>query len=131
MCADTPADPLVGADDHIGPHTQLSKIGKVVEHYTKSIPGIDRYVIMPDHVHMIILVSAEDLLQGPMWSSVPTKRSISTTIRTWKTLITKELGSSIWQRFYYEHVIRNEQDYWEIVRYIQENPAKRYYRRGR
>ena len=116
---------------HIGPHTQLSKIGKVVEHYTKSIPGIDRYVVMPDHVHMIILVSAEDMLQGPMWSSAPTKRNISTTIRTWKTLITKELGSSIWQRSYYEHVIRNEQDYWEIVRYIQENPAKRYYRLGR
>ena len=122
---------IVGADDHIGPHTQLSEIGKVVDRYTKTIPGIAQYVIMPEHVHMILLVSAEEVRQGPMWSSAPTGRNISTTIRSWKTLITKELGQSIWQRSYYEHVIRNEQDYWEIVRYIQENPAKRYYRRGR
>ena len=42
----------------------------------------------------------------------------------------KELGEGIWQRSFYEHVIRGEQDYWEIVKYIEENPAKWYYRRG-
>lgn len=121
----------VGADDYIGPYTQLTKIGKLVEKYTQSIPGIDRYVIMPDHVHMILRVSAETETEGPMWSSAPTKRNVSTTVRSWKTLITKELGESIWQRSYYEHVIRNETDYWEIVKYIEQNPAKWYYRRGR
>ena len=126
-----PTDPHVGADDHIGPYTQLSEIGRVVERYTKTIPGIDRYVIMPDHVHMILKVSADDTLQGPMWSSAPTNRNVIMSIRSWKTLITKELGHSIWQRSYYEHIIRNEKDYWEIVRYIEENPAKRYYCRGR
>ena len=122
---------LVGADDHIGPHTQLSPIGRVVEKYIKTIPGIDCYVIMPEHVHMILKVSADETYQGPMWSSAPTGRNVSVSVRSWKTLITKELGRSIWQRSYYEHVIRDEYDYWEIVRYIMENPAKRYYRRGR
>ena len=121
---------IVGAGDHTGPYTQLSEIGKTVEAFTKTVPGIDRYVIMPDHVHMILLVSAEDDMEGPMWSSAPTKRNIQTTIRSWKTLISKALGTSIWQRSYYEHVIRCEQDYWEIVKYIEENPAKWYYRRG-
>ena len=120
----------VGADDHIRPYTKLSKIGALVEQYTCTVPGIDRYVIMPDHVHMILLVSAENAVEGPMWSSAPTKRNIETTIRSWKTLITKELGERIWQRSFYEHVIRGEQDYWEIVKYIEENPAKWYYRRG-
>ena len=122
---------IVGADDHIRPYTKLSKIGTVVERYTRTIPGIDHYVIMPDHVHMILQVSATNAAEGPMWSSAPTKRNIETTIRSWKTLITKELGERIWQRSFYEHVIRGEQDYWEIVKYIEENPAKwYYYRRG-
>lgn len=120
---------VVGADDHIRPYTQLSKTGILVERYTRTVPGIDRYVIMPDHVHMILQVSATNVVEGPMWSSAPTKRNIETTIRSWKTLITKELGESLWQRSFYEHVIRGEQDYWEIVKYIEENPAKWYYHR--
>ena len=122
--------PNVGADDHIGPYTQLSKVGILVEQYTRTLPGIDRYVIMPDHVHMILLVSAENAVEGLMWSSAPTKRNIETTIRSWKTLITKALGESLWQRSFYEHVIRGERDYWEIVKYIEENPAKWYYHRN-
>ena len=122
---------VVGAGDHTGPYTQLSKTGALVERYTRTVPGIDRYVIMPDHVHMILQVSATNVLEGPMWSSAPTKRNIETTIRSWKTLITKELGESLWQRSFYEHVIRGEQDYWEIVKYLEENPAKWYYHRRR
>ena len=122
---------VVGAGDHTGPHTQLTQTGKIVEQFTRTVPGVDRYVIMPDHVHMILTVSAENTAEGPMWSSAPTKRNISTTIRSWKTLITKALGEGIWQRSYYEHVIRCEQDYWEIVKYIEENPAKWHNRRGR
>ena len=64
-----------------------------------------------------------------MWSSAPT--SISSRIKTFKTLVTKELGQNIWQRSYYDHVIRDEHDYLRIAKYIMENPAKwmedRYY----
>ena len=122
---------IVGAGDHTGPYTKLSETGILVERYTRTVPGIDRYVIMPDHVHMILQVSAIHATEGPMWSSAPTKQNIETTIRSWKTLITKVLGESIWQRSFYDHVIRCEQDYWEIVKYIEENPARWYYRRGR
>ena len=57
--------------------------------------------------------------------------SISNRIKTFKTLVTKELGRNIWQRSYYGHVIRDEHDYLRIAEYIIENPAKwmedRYY----
>ncbi len=122
---------IVGADDHIGPHTNLSNIGKIVEKYTHTIPGIDQYVIMPNHVHMILRISAKDPLEGPMWSSAPTDTSIPRLMRTWKSLITKELGESIWQRSYYDHIIRDEQDYIVRAQYIANNPARwcqdRYY----
>ena len=94
---------IVGVDDHIDPRVVLSRIGIIVEKYTRLIPG-----------------------DGPMWSSAPTDAKVPTLIRTWKTLISKELGESIFQRSYYDHVIRNEQDYTNIAQYILGNPGKWY-----
>ena len=86
---------------------------------------------MPNHVHMILHSSASNVLEGPMWASAPTNNQISAAVRSWKILVTKELGYSIWQRSYHDHIIRNEEDYVAILQYIQENPAKwcddRYY----
>jgi REP element-mobilizing transposase RayT len=115
---------IVGADAHIGPHPALTAAGAVVEKYIKSIPGIGEYVIMPNHVHMILRISATDVLQGPMWASAPTNASVPNLIRSFKTLTSKDLGESIWQRSYYDHVIRDEADYLVRVRYIEENPSK-------
>ena len=96
----------------------------VVEKYIRSIPGIGAYVIMPNHVHMILHISATNLLQGPMWASAPTQANVSSLIRSFKILVSKELGQSIWQRSYYDHIIRDEQDYLIKLQYIMENPAK-------
>ena len=59
-----------------------------------------------------------------MWASAPTKANVSDLVRSWKTLVSKELGSSIWQRSYYDHIIRGEAEYTEIAAYIENNPAK-------
>ena len=114
----------VGADAHIGPSVVLSDTGKIVEKYTRSIPGIAEYTIMPNHVHMILRISAREVTQGPMWASAPTDTNIEKLMRSWKILITKELGQSIWQRSYYDHIIRDEQDYVTRAQYIMNNPAK-------
>ena len=113
-----------GADAHIGPQVKLTPIGMVVEKYLKTIPGIGEYVIMPNHVHMILHISADDPQKGPMWASAPTKALIPSLVRSWKVLVSKELGQRIWQRSYYDHIIRDQQDYDIRVRYIRENPAK-------
>ena len=118
---------IVEADAHIGPSVVLTTVGKMTEKYIKSIPGIGNYVIMPNHVHMILHISAKDALKGPMWASAPTDASIPSLVRSWKTLVSKELGESIWQRSYYDHVIRDEEDYVTKVQYIEENPAKWFY----
>ena len=96
----------------------------VVEKYLKTIPGIGEYVIMPNHVHMILHISADDPQKGPMPTSAPTKALIPSLVRSWKVLVSKELGQRIWQRSYYDHIIRDQQDYDIRVRYIRENPAK-------
>ena len=108
------------SDAYIDPQVYLSPYGRIVERYIKTIPGIDKYVIMPNHVHLIIRI---DAAKGPMWASAPTQ-SLSSRIRSFKTLVSKEIGRSLWQRSYYDHVIRNEADYLRIWQYIDENPAK-------
>ena len=73
---------------------------------------------MPDHVHMIIRIE-----NGTMWASSPTNR-VANIVRSLKILTTKEIGQSIFQRSYYDHVIRNQEDYNETWEYIENNPAK-------
>ena len=90
---------------------QLSPLGRLAEKYLLKIAQLDHYVIMPNHVHLILLLEQ---------SSV----SVPQIIRSWKTLVSKEAGFSPWQRSYYDHIIRNQRDYDRIRRYMEENPAR-------
>ena len=51
--------------------------------------------------------------------------TISTDVQQMKGYVTKQIGISVWQKLFYDHVIRNEKDYREIWQYIDNNPAKR------
>jgi hypothetical protein len=62
---------------------------------------------------------------------LPTAQSLSTIVRSFKAAVTKRVRElagrpdlEVWQRNYYEHVIRNEGSLNEIRRYIQENPLR-------
>ena len=104
---------IVGDDAHIVP----KKYGIIIEKYIRNVPEIEKYVIMPNHIHMIIRIKDS----GTMWASSPTKNVINI-VRSIKTLTTKEIGQSIFQRSYYDHIIRNQTDYNEIWEYIENNP---------
>ena len=114
---------IVGDDDFIVPKNSLSKIGLVCDKYINNINiiyenvSVDKYVIMPNHIHMIIF------LHGTMRASSPTK-NIETIIRSFKTMVTKEIGYSVWQKSYHDHIIRCEDDYQKIWEYIENNPLK-------
>ncbi len=96
--------------------------GLVVEKYIKNAHEVTKYVIMPDHIHMIV-----ELDSGEKWETTVHQRKrnrIASIVRSIKTLTTKEIGISLFQRGYYEHVIRNQQDYDETWEYIDNNPRK-------
>ena len=82
---------------------------------------VEKYVIMPNHLHMILWIKETE--ENP-----PT---ISHVIQQMKGAVTKQLGVSIWQKSFHDHVIRGKQDYLEIWEYIENNPLKwtldRYY----
>ena len=50
--------------------------------------------------------------------------TISRVVQQLKGYITKRIGSSIWQKLFVDHVVRNRQDYEEHVKYIYENSMK-------
>ena len=115
------------------PKLRLTETGGIVEKYilsTEKISGlrVDKYCIMPNHVHLLLAVESNG---GTPGAASPTRAAIPDAIRVLKRLTNKEAGCELWQRSYHEHVIRNESDYREICAYIDENPAKwaldRYY----
>lgn len=114
---------IVGDDAHIVPIVKLTEFGMVVQKYIHGIVGIDKYVIMPNHIHLIIIIPGHE--NGTMWASSPTtKQSISQIIKSFKTLVTKQIGYSIWQRSFHDHIIRDETEYRKIWEYIDTNPQK-------
>ena len=116
---------VVGRDDLIPPSVRLTPTGAVVQRYIHGIEtayntvALDSYVIMPDHIHLLLRFHPSE--NGGMGSSRPT---LDMVIRGLKRMVTQELGCSIWQDSFYDHVIRSEQAYCEICQYIDDNPAK-------
>ena len=117
---------LVGRDDPGAPHIKLSEYGRIVEENLKLIESyyecfvVDIYIIMPNHIHMIIISSKPP--DGAPGSSRPTM--VSTIIAAFKKFTAKEIRENIWQTSYYDRIIRDYDEYCEIWKYIDENPFK-------
>ena len=106
-----------------------SEYGKIVDKYINNARdyfgvSVDLYAIMPNHVHLIVSINDETIVDEKAKRSV-----VSKVVGYIKMNATKEINAKfgkqkIWQRGFYDHVIRNEQDYDEIAKYVQENPYK-------
>ncbi len=114
------------------PFVELSNIGEIAaeqwhelkERYKNLI--LDQFVVMPNHIHGIISIANERAEQSP----APTK-TVGDIICTYKSITTKlsnkvdnSQGRVIWQRNYYEHIIRDEPELKKIREYIMTNPEK-------
>ena len=86
---------------------------------------VDKYVIMPNHIHAIFVLNTE----SAETRSHPTLMDI---VCAYKSLTVKEckkngFAEKLFQASFYEHIIRGLDDYNDIVRYIHENPIHWYY----
>ena len=77
--------------------------------------ALEKYVVMPNHVHMLLQVKAE---QGTRPST------LSAFVGTFKRFCSKGCGEDLWQSRSYDHVVRNEKDYQRIWEYIDNNPTR-------
>ena len=123
---------IVGVDVLGDPkNVELLPYGIVADKYINQINDyyenitVEQYVIMPNHIHLLLFVRDN----GSPRTSTPTKQTsiVSHFVSTFKRFCNKEYGSNIWQRGFHDHVVRGREDYEEIVRYIHENPIRRYY----
>ena len=120
---------VVGDDAHIVPKKIVLKpYGEVVDKYINRINtvydniSVENYIIMPNHIHMLLFIDRFN--NGTMWASSPTK--IETVVRSLKTMVTKEVGLSIWQRSYNDEIIKNEKHFQSVWNYIEYNALKEY-----
>lgn len=108
--------------------------GRMVEEKLRNISNengftIDKYIVMPDHIHAILFIVHNGTTQG----SFPT---LSEMVQRFKTITTKlyidgvknneypPFDKKIWQKSFNDRIIRNEKGYQEVWQYIDENPQK-------
>ncbi len=146
---------------------QLSLIGLIAEKFLADIPNhfnyakIDEYVVMPNHVHVLLHINNQNSLvetfhhnafrkgiededifiyvrktlqcntstenKNEFMSGIsPKKGSVSTIIRSYKSIVTREarkINSDFsWQERFHDHIIRNDTSYYKIKNYIKNNP---------
>ena len=110
------------------PQNILTKYGKIAEKYIKQLDDffdniyVDKYVIMPNHIHFILLIQNDQ--NGTSGTPSPTNSIISKFISTFKRFCDKEYSKNIWQRSFHDHIIRDKYDYEKIWEYIDTNPIK-------
>ena len=103
---------------------QLSYWGTIVDKAIRDIGihypavSVDHFVVMPNHIHLLLQIKTD-----PDGRAMPAP-TISRVVQQLKGIVTKQIGHSVWQKLYHDHVIRNEADYRKIWEYIDNNPAR-------
>lgn len=127
----------------------LNEYGRIADECWRAIPEhfptveLGAYVVMPNHVHGIIAIIDNDRAdavasarRGTIYRAPtenieqfgnPVKGSLPTIVRTYKAAVTRRIGrelnaTGIWQRNYYEHIIRDDKDLQNKADYIEANP---------
>jgi REP element-mobilizing transposase RayT len=138
--------------DVVDGQMRLNEFGEIVREewlrtaQMRSNVALDAFVIMPNHLHGIIILRDRTSPDGGgTWQPAPTFRraptverfgkptsnSIPTIVRLFKSATTKRINIArrmptiaVWQRNYYEHIIRNESALGRIREYIETNPLQ-------
>ena len=104
---------------------KINAIGQIASNLWQKIPQhfpnveLDAFILMPDHLHGIIVIS-ESTEKSTLANIVQNFKSISSRKIN---RISKNYGVSIWQRNYYERIVRSEQELKNLREYIENNPA--------
>ena len=123
---------IVGGGVLDAPSTRLTGYGLTVDRQIRDMnhqyPDVqaEKYVIMPNHIHLLIRISKDwkFVQSGPSGTPAPTNAVIPAYVSTLKRLCNRKFGKNIWQRSYHDHIIRTDSDYQMIWEYIDTNPAR-------
>jgi len=120
----------------------LNEVGKTAERYWLEIPRhfpfaeLDYYTIMPNHMHNVIIIKSRDVACNVSTNKIhdihseisPKKYSLSSIIRSYKSAVTKWCNKNKilfeWQPRFFDRIIRDEKELYNIRKYIEQNPLK-------
>ncbi len=115
----------VGEAISLPPHKlPLSPIGKIVDCGIQQIHAhyphisVDIYCIMPDHVHILLTIHADE---NGRQIAAPTSIAAIGQMKRW---VSRQLGFSIWQKSCIDRIVRNDRGYDNVWKYIENNPLK-------
>ena len=103
------------------PQNILTPLGKEIENSIQYINDnyigatIDKYVIMPNHIHLIVILDNTGGHGNPPLQNL---------IGQLKSYTTNKFGRTLWQRSFHDHIIRDKNDYQKIWEYIDTNVLK-------
>jgi putative transposase len=120
----------------------LSECGRIVDDWWQQIPVqysgvvLDEYVIMPNHIHAIIIINGDAVNPVGAIHELPLQRRVKRRVMALPKIIgyfkmnsARQInqmhntpGCPVWQRNYWEHIIRNERSLYKIREYIRNNP---------
>jgi REP element-mobilizing transposase RayT len=125
---------------------QLNEFGSIADECWRAIPEhfpdveLGTYIVMPNHVHGIIVIHESrssmgvrarhaSPVQKPSNPRGFKRGSIGAIVASFKSAVTRRIGRErkimgVWQRNYYEHIIRDEKEWDRIHRYIECNPSR-------
>ena len=107
---------IFGSPNHLNTFGKFSKEGlQLIETHFPTVK-VDKFVVMPNHIHAIIILSADYV-------------KLTTVVGSYKSYVTKKIHQidphiKVWQASFHDHVIRNQQAYEKIWNYIEYNPMK-------
>jgi len=118
---------------------RLNALGQIVQDVWHDLPNhvnvvLDAFVVMPNHVHGIVIIPDDTVVvvgAGSEPAPTTTRHGLPEIVRQFKTFSARRInelrgtpGLPVWQRNYYEHIIRNEESLHRIRAYIANNPLK-------
>lgn len=124
---------------------RLSAVGRIVEEEwlrtgaLRTNVDLDAYVVMPNHMHGIVLIVDDAADDAGTARRAPTSErfgqpvagSLGTIVRAFKSAVTRRAnqvrgtpGATVWQSSFYEHVVRNDRQLDHFRRYVAANPSR-------
>ena len=103
-------------------HPRLTSVGKIIDYEIQTLPrvvegiSVDNYVIMPDHVHMILRVINHE--------GKNSEEAARQAVARLKRAVSLKAGFSAWHKSFQGYAIQDEEEYWIISNYIDVDPAR-------
>jgi putative transposase len=111
---------LFGEVSGHGEDVRLNDLGRLVEDSWRRLPShfaaiaLDAFVVMPSHLHGVVVVRRDKSLAPPL----------GLVVGAFKAGCSRRAGRALWQRGYYDRVVRDEEELGAIRQYITDNPHK-------